>query len=110
MAVKPIIIAAAFALIAGPALAQSMTETKTVTTTTIAPAQETEMHEYVMHEHRAVVPPPAGFSITTGAVVPQSVELYSFPAERHWGYEYATIGDQTVLVDPTTRQVVHIMH
>jgi hypothetical protein len=110
MVVKPIVIAAAFALIAGPALAQSMTETKTVTTTTIAPAQETEMQEYVVHEHHAIVPPPPGFSITTGAVVPQSVELYNFPAERHWGYEYATIGDQTVLVDPTTRQVVHIMH
>jgi len=108
--VKPIVIAAAFALIAGPALAQSMTETKTVTTTTIAPADETQMQEYVMHEHRAVVPPPVGFEITTGAVVPQAVELYSFPAERHWGYEYATIGDQTVLVDPATRRVVHILH
>jgi hypothetical protein len=110
MAVKPIVIAAAFALIAGPALAQSMTETKTVTTTTIAPAPETEMYEYVMHEHPVAVPAPSGFTITTGAVVPQSVELYNFPAERHWGYEYATIGDQTVLVDPATRQVVHIMH
>jgi Protein of unknown function (DUF1236) len=108
--VKPIVLAAAFALIAGPALAQSMTETKTVTTTTIAPADETEMRQFVVHEHRAVVPPPAGFSIATGVVVPETVELYSFPAERHWGYEYATIGDQTVLVDPATRRVVHILH
>jgi hypothetical protein len=108
--VKRIALAAAVALIAGPALAQSMTETKTVTTTTIAPAEETEMHDYVIKEHRAMVPPPAGFTVTTGAVVPQSVELYSFPAEHHWRYEYATIGDQTVLVDPGTRQVVHIMH
>jgi hypothetical protein len=108
--VKPIIAAAAFALIAGPALAQSMTETKTVTTTTIAPAEETEMNEYVVHEHHAEIPPPTGFTVTTGAVVPQSVELYSFPADRHWGYQYTTIGNQTVLVDPATRQVVHILH
>lgn len=107
---KPIIAAAAFVLIAGPALAQSMTETKTTTTTTIAPAEETLMQEYVVHEHHAMVPAPPGFTVTNGAVVPQAVELYSFPAERHWGYEYATIGDQTVLVDPQTRQVVHILH
>jgi hypothetical protein len=107
---KPILLAAAFALIAGPALAQTMTETKTTTTTTIAPADETQMHEYVVHEHRAMVPPPPGFTVSTGVVVPETVELYSFPAERHWGYEYATIGDQTVLVDPATRRVVHILH
>jgi hypothetical protein len=108
--VKPVIAAAAFVLIAGPALAQSMTETRTTTTTTIAPAEETEMREYVTQEHPIAVAPPPGFTVTMGAVVPQSVELYTFPAERHWGYEYATIGGQTVLVDPHTREVVHIMH
>jgi hypothetical protein len=108
--VKPFIAAAAFVLIAGPALAQSMTETKTTTTTTIAPADETQMQEYVVHEHHAMVPAPSGFTVTTGAVVPQAVELYSFPAERHWNYEYATIGNQTVLVDPHTREVVHVLH
>jgi hypothetical protein len=108
--VKPIVIAAALALIAGPALAQTMTETKTTTTTTIEPADETQMQQYVVQEHRAVVPPPSGFTVTTGASVPETVQLYSFPAERHWGYEYVTIGDQTVLVDPATRRVVHILH
>lgn len=106
---KRIVMAAAIALIAGPALAQSMTETKTVTTTTIAPADETQMREYVVREHRPMVPPPAGFTVSTGVVVPEAVQLYSFPAERHWRYEYATIGDQTVLVDPGTRRVVHIL-
>jgi Protein of unknown function (DUF1236) len=109
-AVKPIVIAAAFALLAGPALAQSMTETKTTTTTTIAPAQATEMQTYITHEHPVAIAPPAGFTVTTGAVVPQSVEITPFPAERHWAYDYATIGDQTVLVDPHTREVVHIFH
>ena len=106
---KPFVMAAAFALIAVPALAQSVSETKTVTTTTIAPADETQMREYVVREHRAVVPPPAGFTISTGAIVPESVELYNFPAERNWGYEYTTIGDQTVLVDPGTRRIVHVL-
>lgn len=106
---KRIVLAAAVALIAVPAFAQSMTETKTVTTTTIAPADETEMREYVVREHHPMIPPPAGFTVNTGVVVPQAVQLYSFPAERNWRYEYATIGDQTVLVDPATRRVVHVL-
>ena len=105
---KPIVAAAAFTLIAGPALAQSMTETKTVTTTTIAPAEATEMQNYIVQEHPVPVAPPPGFTVTTGAIVPPVVQLYSFPAERHWGYEYTTIGGQTVLVDPHSREVVHI--
>lgn len=107
---KPIVLAAAFAVIASPVFAQSMSETRTTTTTTIAPADETEMRQYVVREHVAPIAPPPGFTVTTGAVLPETVHLYSFPAERHWGYEYATIGDQTVLVDPDTRRVVHILH
>lgn len=107
---KPIVLAAAFALLAGPALAQSVSETKTTTTTTIAPAQETEMQEYITHEHPVAIAPPAGFSVTTGAVVPQAVELNTFPTERHWSYDYATIGDRTVLVDPHTREIIHVFH
>jgi len=106
--VKPIVLAAAFALLASPVMAQSVTESRTTTTTTIAPAEETEMHEYITHEHPMAIAPPSGFAVTTGAVVPPSVELYSFPAERHWGYQYSTIGDRTVLVDPQTREIIHI--
>jgi hypothetical protein len=107
---KSIIAAAAFSLIAGSALAQSMTETKTTTTTTISPADETQMREYIVKEHPAPIAPPAGFTVTTGAVLPESVNLYNFPAERPWGhYSYTVIGDQRVLVDPATRRVVEII-
>ena len=105
---KPIVIAAAFSLLAVPALAQ-MSETRTTTTTTISPADETQMHEYIVHEHRTAIPPPAGFDVTTGAVVPQAVELYNFPAERHWKYGYTTFGERTVLVDPETRKIITIL-
>jgi|SRR5579863_8280872 len=105
---KPFVIAAAFSLIAGTALAQGMSQT--VTTTTISPADETEMQNYIVKEHRAAIVPPSGFVVTDGAVLPGSVQLYTFPAERHWNYEYTTFGDETVLVDPNTRQIVHIIH
>jgi hypothetical protein len=107
--VKPILAAAAFSLIAGSAFAQGMTQT--TTTTTIAPADETQMREYIVKEHRASMAPPAGFTVSTGAVLPQSVTLYNFPSEHaSWGhYGYTVIGDQPVLVDPSTRKVVEII-
>jgi hypothetical protein len=108
--VKRILLATALALIAAPAFAQPMTESRTVTTTTIAPADETAMHEYVVRERHPVVPPPPGFVVAPGVILPEAVELYPFPPERNWRYEYATIGDETVLVDPGTRRVVHILH
>jgi hypothetical protein len=106
--VKPIIVAAAFTLIAGSAFAQGVTET--TTTTTISPTDETQMREFIVKEHRAPITPPAGFTVTTGAVLPETINLYTFPAENHWGrYEYTVVGDQRVLVDPATRKVVEII-
>ena len=105
---KPIVVAAAFSLVAGAALAQGVTET--TTTTTISPADETEMHSYIVNEHLPPVEPPSGFVVTNGAVVPPSVNVYHFPPEHHWNYEYATFGDQTVLIDPATHRIVHIIH
>jgi hypothetical protein len=108
--VKSIVVAAAFTLVAGSAFAQGMTETRTTTTTTIAPAEETQMREYIVKEHRASIAPPPGFTVTTGAVLPETVNLYSFPPDHNWGhYEYTVIGDQPVLVDPGTRKVVEII-
>jgi hypothetical protein len=108
--VKPIVAAAALSLIAGSAFAQ-MSETRTTTTTTtVAPADLTQMHEYIVKEHRASIAPPPGFTVTAGAVLPGSVTLYNFPEERHWGqYEYTVIGDQPVLVDPGTRKVIEVI-
>jgi uncharacterized protein DUF1236 len=110
--VKSIVAAAALLLLAGPALAQVTTEKTTTTTTTteVPAAEQTQIREYVIHEHRPAIQAPTGFEITTGAVVPQAVELYRFPTERHWNYEYATFGDRTVLVDPVSRKIVTILH
>jgi hypothetical protein len=60
--VKHIVLATAtVALLAGPALAQtSKTVTTTTKTTTISPAEETQMREFVVREHHpSIAPPPA---------------------------------------------------
>jgi hypothetical protein len=102
--------AAAIFLVAGPAFAQ-MQET-TTTTTTISPADDAQIREYVTKEHHESFAPPPGFTLSTGAVLPPSVELYAFPPDARWGehYRYTVIGDQPVLVDPSNRHIIEVIH
>ena len=107
---KPIIAAVVAALIAGSAMAQTTTTTTVTKRTTISPADEPMIKEYVVKEHRASVPPPPGFAMAPGAVVPPTVELYPFPSDVSWhNYRYAVIGGETVLVDPATRHIVTVI-
>jgi hypothetical protein len=103
--------AAALTLFAGSAIAQP--STTTVTTTTISPPEQTQIKEYIVKEHRASVPMPPGFTVSTGAVLPPNVELYSFPSGPQWTwgdqYRYTVIGDQTVLVDPANRHIIDVI-
>ncbi len=114
---KPIIAAAAIALLAGgtaiaqPAGTATTTTTTTVTKkTTITPSEEPMIKEYVVKEHRPSIPPPAGFEVAPGAVVPPAVALYPFPENVAWhNYNYAVIGGETVVVDPATRHIVTVI-
>ncbi|MEP9378588.1 DUF1236 domain-containing protein [Aquabacter sp. CN5-332] len=101
-------------LVTAPALAQ------TSTTTTVSPSgsssvsvtteQRTKIRDYVVREQRPSVAAPSGFTVSTGATVPQSVELYSFPSDVGVSrYRYSVIGGQTVLVEPGTRKVIQII-
>ena len=93
---KKLILAAVLTGFAGVALAQTSgsTTSTTTTTTTISPAWRGEIKEYVVKEKRAPVPPPPGYSVTVGAPLPPTAELYSFPATAPYAkYRYSVIGD-----------------
>jgi hypothetical protein len=78
--------------------------------TTITPAQEVKIREFVAGEKRTSVAVPASFRLSVGAEVPQIVELYEFSADVRLGsHQYTIIGGRTVLVDPSTRKIVRIM-
>jgi hypothetical protein len=55
------------------------------------------------------------FSIAVGAEVPRSVRYHAVPVELvhiypHWrGYEYFLVGDQIVVVNPRTHQIVAVL-
>ena len=104
---KPVIAAAIVSLIAGAAIAQTTTVTKE---TTITRQDEPQIKEYVVKEHVQTVPAPPGWRAAPGAVMPETVELHTFPAEMPWhSYRYAVIDGETVLVDPATRHVVSVI-
>ncbi len=116
---KHVLIAAVASLgLASAAMAQTST---TVTTTTggatattgavtIQPEVRTKVREYVTTNRSASVAVPSGFTVSTGAVLPESVELQTFPATVGvTQYRYAVVGDQTVLVDPGTRRIVEVI-
>ena len=103
---------AAILMLSGAAFAQTGTtsSTTTTTTTTITPQQETAIRTYVTKEKTRSVAAPSGFSITTGATLPQDVELHSFGSDVGVSqYRYVIMNDRTVLVDPTTRRVVRMV-
>lgn len=105
---KRILVVTAAAMIAEAAFAQTATTT-TTTTTTITPAQETAIKTYVTKEKRASVSAPSGFTVSTGAVLPETVEVHSFPAEVGvTGYRYSVVGGKTVVVG-SDRKIVHVI-
>ena len=93
--------ATAFAMLAGPAMAQ---------TVVIAPEQRKVIKEYVVKEH--VRPHKLQSRVTVGATLPADVELA--PVPETWGpsfhsYRYLYTGEDVVLVDPTSRRVIQVI-
>ncbi len=80
----------------------------TAQTVVIAPEQETVIREYVTKQSVASVELPADVKIEVGATLPETVEVHKvdLPDVK---YSYVVAGGQTILVEPETRKIVHIM-
>lgn len=90
-------------------VAVAQTATTTTTTTTISPAQETAIKTYVAKQKRTSVAAPSGFTVTTGATLPSSIEVQAFPADVGvTGYSFATVGEKTVVVG-SDRKIVRVI-
>jgi len=77
-------------------------------TVTITPEQQTVIHEYVIAHPVEPVPPPPGVSIAVGTALPDTIQLQPLDVPDV-SYQYVVIDGQTVLVDPSTRRIVHVM-
>jgi hypothetical protein len=59
------------------------------------------------------VPPPSGFGVTVGGVVPEGVEVYEAPSDYDYAparrYRYTSYDKRIYVIDPKTRKVVRII-
>jgi hypothetical protein len=101
MKLYPIAAAGLFAFASlGAAIAQ---------TVVIQPEQETIIREYVVREEVEPVTD-VDFELTVGSIVPDTVEVRRLEVPEIEGeYEYVVIDDRTVLVEPGTRKIVHVI-
>ena len=91
---------AALALVAGTGVAGAQT--------IVIPAeQQTVIREYVRKQPLASIELP-GIELNIGSRLADDVELHAIevPDVR---YRYVVVGGRTVLVDPDTRAIVHVM-
>jgi hypothetical protein len=101
-------IVTASAVLAGAGLA--VAQTSTTTTTTWTPAQGSAITQYSTTQGYQSYSDPA-FAPTVGAVLPQSVTVYPLPptvtVPTPDQYSYSIVNNQPVVVNRTTRTVVH---
>ena len=77
---------------------------------TIGQPEQTRIKEYVVKEKVKSVAVPSGFAVQTGATLPASVEVRTFPADVGIKqYSYAVVGERTVLVEPGSRRIVQVI-
>ncbi|MGZ8323966.1 MAG: DUF1236 domain-containing protein [Rhodoplanes sp.] len=77
--------------------------------------QRTRIHQTIVRQGNAPRVSNVNFSVSVGTTVPRSVRLVSVPSTiveiyPAWrGYEYFMVGDQVVIVDPDTMQIVAVI-
>lgn len=101
-------IVTASALVSGVGLASA--QTTTTTTTQWTPDQGTAITQYSTTQHYQSFSDPA-LTPTVGAVLPGTVTVYALPqtvvAPTPGAYSYSIVNNQPVVVETTTRKVVH---
>jgi hypothetical protein len=77
-------------------------------TVVIQPEQETVIREYVKKQPLASIDLP-GIELNIGTKLPDTVELHAIDVPDV-KYRYVLVGGRTVLVEPSTREIVHILN
>ncbi len=88
-------------LLAGAGIAAAQTAV------VIQPEQETVIREYVQSHPVASIDLP-GIELNLGATVPETVELHALEVPDVQ-YQYVVVDGRTILVDPGSREIVHII-
>jgi hypothetical protein len=76
-------------------------------TVIIEPEQEVVIREYVRERPLASIDLP-GVELNIGSTIPREVELHAVEVPDI-DYEYVVVDNRTVLVEPGTRRIVHVI-
>jgi hypothetical protein len=99
-------IVTASVLVSGAGLAGAQT---TTTTTTWTPEQGTAITQYSTTQHYQSYSQPG---VAVGTVLPQTVTVYPLPptveVPSSDTYSYTILNNEPVVVDRTTRRVIHV--
>ena len=93
--------------LAALALGSLLTSAAMAETVVIAPEQETVIREYVT-THEVAPVEVTDVDIAVGSTLPDTVELHAIDVPDV-SYRYVVVGGQTVLVDPDSRKIVHVL-
>jgi Protein of unknown function (DUF1236) len=87
----------------------AVTTGSTTGSVTIQPEVRTKVRQFVTTKKPKSVMAPSGFTVTRGAVLPESIEVETFPSDVGVSeYRYTVVGDRTVLVD-NSRRIVEVI-
>ena len=81
----------------------------------ITPEKRTQMHQVFTKERSAPRVDRVDFDLAVGTALPRSVHFVSVPStivaiEPSWrGYDYFMVGEQIVIVDPRSMEIVAII-
>ena len=89
------------------ALGTALTGGAFAQTVLIAPEQETLIHEYVT-THKVAPAEVSGIEVAVGSTLPETVELHTLDVPDV-SYRYVVYDGKTVLVEPETRKIVHVI-
>ena len=91
------------ALLAGAGLAAA-------DTIVLTPEETTAVREYVVTQKVTPIEAPSGFTVSVGATLPETVEVHALAVPTiKQKYSYTVVGKQTVVVEPDTRKIVHVI-
>jgi hypothetical protein len=94
---------------------QGAAATRANVTVNLTPEKRTRIHEVIVNERNAPRVSSPNFNVSVGAQVPRTVRFAALPRtiveiEPEWrGFEYFMIGDQIVIVDPKTLEIVAVL-
>jgi hypothetical protein len=94
---------------------QGAAGTRTNVNVNLTPEKRTQIHEVIVQERSAPRVNNVNFNLSVGTRVPSTVRFVALPRriveiEPSWrGFEYFMVGDQIVIVDPKTMEIVAVL-